>query len=100
VLIQEQGKAKTHLFLWTTAFALGLWGFWTRASWWAEALTAVLTVWAWAGAAASARALKYGFYDIENPDSPEEAAIARKSSWLSVPIVTLAVLLWLKHTTQ
>src|SRR4051812_39168427 len=64
VLIQDAPKAKTHLFLWTTAFVLGLWGFWTRASWWAEALTAVLTVWAWAGAAASARALKYGFYDI------------------------------------
>jgi hypothetical protein len=97
VLIHEQGKAKVHLFFWTTLFVVALWVFWTRQSWWAELLVAALALWGWVGAVASARAVKYGFYDIAAPDTDEEKAVAAKPSWLPVPLALLVILLLLKR---
>ena len=96
MLIEDPGKAKVHLFFWTVVFVVGVWGFWTRTSWWAEGLLTIVTLWGWAGVTASARALKYGFYDIDDPGSPEEKALAAKSSYLPIPLGFLIVLLLLK----
>lgn len=96
MLIHEQGKAKVHLYLWTTVFIVGLWGFWTAQSWWMQLLMAALTLWSWVGVTASARALKYGFYDIAAPDTDEEKAIAARPSWLPIPLALLVILLVVK----
>jgi hypothetical protein len=96
VLIQAPDKAKVHLYLWTVVFLFGLWAFWNWAQWWAQIVTAVLTVWSWVGVVASARAHKYGFYDPDQPDSEEEKAIAARSSYLPIPLALLTLLLLLK----
>ena len=96
MLIEEPGKAKVHLFFWTVVFVLGVWGFWTRSTWWAQLLMALLTLWGWTGVTSSARALKYGFYDIDNPETPEEKAIAAGSNYLAAPLALLTLLLLLK----
>ncbi|HSE49967.1 MAG TPA: hypothetical protein VLA96_12230 [Terriglobales bacterium] len=96
MLIEAPGKAKVHLFFWTVVCVVGVWGFWTRATWWAQLLMALLTLWAWSGITASARALKHGFYDIDQPETPEEKALAAKSSYLPIPLALLTLLLLLK----
>ena len=96
MLIEAPGKAKVHLFFWTVAFVVGVWGFWTRTAWWAQLLMATVTLWTWTGVTASARALKYGFYDIDHPETPEEKALAAKSSYLFIPLALLTLLLLFK----
>jgi len=96
VLTQAPDKAKVHLYLWTVVFVAGVWGFWHWDHWWSELPSAILAVWAWVGVVASARAHKYGFYDPDQPDTPEEKAIAARSSYLPIPLALLVGLLLLK----
>lgn len=96
MLTQAPDKAKVHLYLWTVVFVAGVWGFWNWDHWWSELPSAILAVWAWVGVVASARAHKYGFYDPDQPDTPEEKAIAARSSYLPIPLALLVGLLLLK----
>ena len=54
----------------------------------------LILLWAWGGIMANVSAYRYGFYDIDNPDTDEERAVNEKSTWIAVPL-TLILFLWI-----
>jgi len=85
VLLFDKRRALHNGVFYSVIFLLCLRAFWRVASIWGYGLCVLLVIWAWGGIMQAIQDYRYGFYDLDNPETPEEEALSEKSNWPLIP---------------